>query len=71
MRNPWTVLRCRFLGHGWETIEVDGPVGWRCRCCDELVLEREYLERVHDPEVTDRSPASHGGAAAGLTPPFG
>lgn len=51
--------------------EVSGDKGWKCRHCDALVPEREYLESVHDPDASDRPVMSHGGAAAGSHPPSG
>jgi hypothetical protein len=48
-----------------------GDKGWKCSNCEALVLEREYLERVYDPDATDGRVMSHGGAAAGALPPFG
>jgi hypothetical protein len=55
MRNPWKILRCQLRSHRWETVEVGGDKGWKCRNCQALVLEREYLERgQHDPDEPDR-----------------
>jgi hypothetical protein len=52
--NPWTFVRCRVVGkHRWEPVAGDDPdSGWRCRDCDEVVLERDYIERDYDPEVS-------------------
>ena len=71
MRNPWKVVRCLLGAHRWQTCEVGGDKGWSCRHCEALVLEREYLERVHDPDATDRPVLSHGGAAGASLPPLG
>ena len=71
MPNPWDFLRCVVGVHRWQTVEVSGDKGWKCRRCEALVLEREYLERVHDPDATDRPVKSHGGAAAATLPPLG
>jgi hypothetical protein len=65
MRNSWKILRCQLRPHRWETVEVRGDKGWKCRNCHALVLEREYLERVHDPDAPDRPVWS-----AGSPPPF-
>jgi hypothetical protein len=70
MRNPWNVVLCLLGVHRWRTYSVSGDKGWKCRNCEALVLEREYLERVHDPAATDRPVMSHGGAAGASLPPF-
>jgi hypothetical protein len=49
MRSPWTVLRCRLISHRWEVIDDGEYKGWECRNCHTRVLEREYLERLNDP----------------------
>ena len=68
MRNPWNVLRCLRGVHRWHTSEgVDGLKRWDCRDCSALVLEREYLERVYDPDATDRLVMTHGGASGGIS----
>ena len=67
MRRLWEALLCRLDVHSWETAEVNGDKGWKCTRCSELVLEREYLERVHDSDATN-GPAMSGGAVA--APPF-
>lgn len=55
MRRPWTAARALFhFSHRWEAVEIDGDAGWKCRVCGAVVLEREYLERVHDPEATEQ-----------------
>ena len=64
-------LRCLLGDHRWQTADVDGDKGWKCRHCDALKLEREYLERVHDPNAAYGSVTSHGGAAGGSPPPGG
>jgi hypothetical protein len=33
----------------WEVIDGGDFKGWECRDCHTRVSEREYLERVHDP----------------------
>ena len=68
MRTPWSVLRCRLLGvHPWQVSDDKGFKRWDCRDFKAFVLEREYVERVHDPDATDRPVMSHGGAA-GMSP---
>jgi hypothetical protein len=53
MLNPRTFVLCRVLrNHTWERIDGDDlDSGWRCRDCNELVLDRYLLERDHEPEV--------------------
>jgi hypothetical protein len=58
MRN---LLRHLFHSHKWIPAEVNGEKGWKCRSCDEFLPEREYIERVHDPdrEAPRRAPWMH------------
>jgi hypothetical protein len=56
MRRPWTAVRVLFHSHRWDAVEIDGDAGWKCRVCDAIVLEREYLERVHDPDEATEQP---------------
>ena len=60
MRNPWHVLRCKLGVHRWETVEVSGDTGWKCSSCGEELFEREYLERVYDPDDPGRPVIPHG-----------
>ena len=69
MQNPSTLVRCRVLGlHRWETVEVGGDRGWACRTCDEVVLERYFLEREYDP-YPDVDLKRYGAAAGVASPP--
>jgi hypothetical protein len=46
------VLRRLFhLQHKWEPAKVNGEQGWKCRSCGEFLPEREYIERVDDPDA--------------------
>ncbi len=70
MPNPWTIVRCRVFGlHRWETVEVRGDRGWACRTCDEVVLDRYFLEREHDPYPDADVSLKRYGAAAGVASP--
>ena len=70
MPNPWTVVRCRVFGlHRWETVEVHGDRGWACPTCDEVVLERYFLERDYDPYPDAAVNLKRYGAAAGVASP--
>jgi len=53
MSNAWTFVRCRIAGkHRWEPFSDDGESGWRCRDCGEVILERELVERDHEPDLS-------------------
>jgi hypothetical protein len=58
MRN---VLRRLLHTHKWDPAEVNGEKGWKCRSCGEFLTEREYIERVHDPDGDEpkRAPWMH------------
>lgn len=48
-----TFVRCRVLGkHRWEPVGEGLDSGSRCRDCGEEILERYFVERDHEPEVS-------------------
>lgn len=72
MRNPWVFVRCQVVGkHRWEPVHGASRLdsGWRCRDCQELLLERYLLERNHDPDECRPYGTWGGGAGAALPGP--
>jgi hypothetical protein len=54
MPNWWNSARCWLRGHRWEPFDDgDEMKAWKCRVCEDVLLEREHLERAHDPYGPD------------------
>jgi hypothetical protein len=65
MRTAWSFVRCRILGrHRRQPVLEPDENGWRC---DEVVLERSYVERVHDTQLQG-APLSTGAAGGPPVP---